>query len=85
MLYAKIDNEYKDSEENAKKIVFSRTLKWVNRLYPAENKEISIKPGKISSQLQYCYDTLFQGFRNAIEAVLTADYNDQITMRNQMK
>ena len=79
MLYAKINNEYKDSEENAKKIVFSRTLKWVNRLYPAENKEVSIKPGKISSQLQYGYDTLFQGFRNAIEAVLTADYNDQIT------
>ena len=45
MLYAKINNEYKDSEENAKKIVFSRTLKWVNRLYPAENKEVSIKPG----------------------------------------
>ena len=75
MLYAKINNEYKDSEENAKKIVFSRTLKWVNRLYPAENKEVSIKPGKISSQLQYGYETLFQGFRNAIETVLTADYN----------
>ena len=40
MLYAnaKRNQEYVDEEEMAKKIVFERTIKWVNKLYPDEQK-----------------------------------------------
>ena len=79
MLYARANREYVNDEEIAKKIAFERTISFVNRLYPDEQKEVSLKPQKISGQLQYGYDTLFQSFRTAIESVITQDFNDQIT------
>jgi hypothetical protein len=79
MLYARANREYVNDEEIAKKIAFERTLSFVNRLYPEDQKEVSLKPQKISGQLQYGYDTLFQSFRTAIESVITQDFNDQIT------
>jgi hypothetical protein len=79
MLYARINQEYVNEDEIAKKIAFERTLSFVNRLYPDENKEVSLKPSKMNGQLQYGYDTLFQSFRTAVESVITQDFNDQIT------
>jgi hypothetical protein len=79
MLFAKRNQAYVDDEEQAKKVVFDRTIKWVNRLYPDDNKEVGLRPGKISSQLQYGYDSLFESFRSAIEQVLSASYNDELT------
>jgi hypothetical protein len=38
-----------------------------------------MKPGQLSSQLKYGFDSLFEGFRSAIEQVLAADYNGDIT------
>ena len=79
MLSTRANREYVNDEEIAKKIAFERTISLVNRLYPDEQKEVSLKPQKISGQLQYGYDTLFQSFRTAIESVITQDFNDQIT------
>ena len=79
MLFARRNQAYVDDEEQAKKITFDRTIKWVNRLYPDENKEVKLTPVKISSQLQYGYDTLFESFRSSIEQVLSASYNDDKT------
>jgi len=79
MLFAKRNQAYVDDEEQAKKITFERTIKWVNRLYPEENKEVKLTPVKISSQLQYGYDTLFESFKSSVEQVLSASYNDDKT------
>ena len=78
MLYARINKEYINQDELAKKIVFERTISQVNKLY-GEQKEVSMKPGQLSSQLKYGFDSLFEGFRSAIEQVLAADYNGDIT------
>ena len=79
MLFARRNQAYVDDEEQAKKITFERTIKWVNKLYPEENKEVKLTPVKISSQLQYGYDTLFESFKSSIEQVLSASYNDDKT------
>ena len=63
MLYARANREYVNDEEIAKKIAFERTLSFVNRLYPEDQKEVSLKPQKISGQLQYGCDALFQPLR----------------------
>lgn len=78
MLYARINKEYINQDELAKKIVFERTISQVNRLYK-DQKEVALKPGQLSSQLKYGFDSLFEGFRSAIEQVLAADYNGDIT------
>ena len=59
MLYARANQEYVNDDEISKRIAFERTIKWVNRLYPDDQKEVSLKQQKISGQLQYGYDTLF--------------------------
>ena len=55
MLYARANREYVNDEEIAKKIAFERTLSFVNRLYPEDQKEVSLKPQKISGQLTIRY------------------------------
>ena len=82
MLYAnaKRNQEYIDEEELAKKIVFERTVKWVNKLYPDDNKEVSLKkPDKLSSQLQYELDKLFGSFRASVDELINASYNNSIS------
>jgi len=79
MLFARRNQAFVDDEEQSKKIVFERTLKWVKRLYPEENKEVALTPVKISSQLQYGYDSLFESWRSAVEQLLSANYNDELT------
>ena len=44
-----------------------------------------MKPGQLSSQLEYGFDSLFEGFRSAIEQVLGAEYNGDITTQKRMK
>ena len=78
MLYAnaKRNQEFVDDEEQSKKIVFDRTIKWVNKLYPADNKEASLKPGTLTNLLQYGYDSVFESWRSSIEQLLSATYHD---------
>ena len=38
-----------------------------------------MKPGQLTSQLKYGYESLFESFRSAIEQVLSADYNNELT------
>ena len=38
MLFARRNQAFVDDEEQSKKIVFERTLKWVKRLYPEKRK-----------------------------------------------
>ena len=78
MLYARINKEYINQDELAKNIVFERTISQVNKLYK-DQPEVAMKPGQLSSQLKYGFDSLFEGFRSAIEQVLAADYNGDIT------
>jgi hypothetical protein len=78
MLYARINKEYINQDELAKKIVFERTISQVNKLYK-DQPEVAMKPGQLSSQLKYGFDSLFEGFRSAIEQVLSAEYNGDIT------
>ena len=58
MLYARINKEYINQDELAKKIVFERTISQVNRLYK-DQPEVAMKPGQLSSQLKYGFDSLF--------------------------
>ena len=78
MLYARINKEYINQDELAKKVVFERTISQVNRLYK-DQPEVAMKPGQLSSQLKYGFDSAFEGFRGAIEQVLNAEYNGDIT------
>ena len=78
MLYARINKEYINQDELAKKIVFERTISQVNKLYK-DQPEVAMKPGQLSSQLKYGFDSLFEGFRSALEQVLSAEYNGDIT------
>ena len=50
MLYARINKEYINQDELAKKIVFERTISQVNKLY-GEQKEVAMKPGKYNKHL----------------------------------
>lgn len=77
MLYAKRNQAYADDEELAKKKVVDRTLLWVKTLHP--DTEVSIQPTKMSSQLKYGYDSLFEAFKSAIEQVLSASLNNELT------
>ena len=52
MLFARMNKEYVNEDELAKKIAFSRTISFVNKLYPADNPEVASKPGQLSSQLK---------------------------------
>ena len=76
MLYAnaKRNQEYVDEEEMAKKIVFERTIKWVNKLYP--DKEVALKPASLTNLLQYGYDSVFESWKSSIEQLLSATYHD---------
>ena len=78
MLYAnaKRNQEYVDQEEMAKKIVFERTIKWVNKLYPDDNKEVAMKPTSLTNLLQYGYDSVFESWKSSIEQLLSATYHD---------
>ena len=75
MLYAR-NQEYVDEEENAKRIAFERTIAFVNKLYPDENKEVSLKPGSLTTQLKYGYESLFESWKSSVEGVLSATYSD---------
>ena len=79
MLFARMNKEYVNEDELAKKIAFSRTISFVNKLYPKENPEVALKPGQLTNQLQYGFESLFESFRSAIEQVLSADYNNELT------
>ena len=57
MLFAKMNKEYVNEDELAKKIAFERTISFVNKLYPKENPEVALKPGQLTSQLKYGYET----------------------------
>ena len=85
MLFARRNQAFVDDEEQSKKIVFERTLKWVKRLYPEENKEVALTPVKISSQLQYGYDSLFESFRSAVEQVLSASYDGELASQKSFE
>ena len=74
-----MNKEYVNEDELAKKIAFERTISFVNKLYPKENPEVALKPGQLTSQLQYGFESLFESFRSAIEQVLSADYNNELT------
>ena len=77
-LYTRANNEYINQDELAKRIAFERTISQVNKYY-GDEKEVSIKPGQLTSQLRYGFDSLFENFRNAIEQVLAEEYNGDLT------
>ena len=77
-LYTQINNEYINQDELAKRIAFERTISQVNKYY-GDEKETSIKPGQLTSQLRYGFDSLFENFRNAVEQVLAEEYNGDLT------
>ena len=79
MLFARMNKEYVNEDELAKKVAFERTISFVNKLYPKESPEAALKPGQLTSQLKYGYESLFESFRSAIEQVLSADYNNELT------
>ena len=78
MLHARINREYIDDDEMAKKITFERTLAWV-KLYPEEAREVAMQQGTLSGSELYAFDNMFESFRNSIETVLSSDYHDQTT------
>ena len=79
MLHARINREYIDDDEMAKKKTFERTLAWVNKLYPEESREVAMQQGTLSGSEIYAFDSMFESFRNSIETALSSDYHDQTT------
>ena len=77
-LSTRANNEYINQDELAKRIAFERTISQVNKYY-GDEKEVSMKPGQLTSQLRYGFDSLFENFRNAIEQVLAEEYNGDLT------
>ena len=77
-LSTRANNEYINQDELAKRIAFERTISQVNKYY-GDEKEVSIKPGQLTSQLRYGFDSLFENFRNSIEQVLAEEYNGDLT------
>ena len=77
-LYTRANNEYINQDELAKRIAFERTISQVNKYYDDE-KETSLKPAQLTSQLRYGFDSLFENFRNSIEQVLAEEYNGDLT------
>ena len=76
-LSTRANNEYINQDELAKRIAFERTISQVNKYY-GDEKEVSIKPGQLTSQLKYGFDSLFENFRNAIEQILSEEYNGDL-------
>ena len=64
-----MNKEYVDEDELAKKIVFDRTLRFVNNLY-GDEPEVSLQQDQLTPGMQYSYDTLFEDFKGAINQVL---------------
>ena len=64
-----MNKEYVDEDELAKKILFDRTLRFVNNLY-GDEPEVSLQQDQLTPGLQYSYDTLFEDFKDAINRVL---------------
>ena len=64
-----MNKEYVDEDELAKKIVFDRTLRFVNNLY-GDEPEVSLQQDELTPTMQYSYDTLFEDFKGAINQVL---------------
>ena len=82
-LYTRANNEYINQDELAKRIAFERTISQVK--YYGDEKEVSIKPGQLTSQLRYGFDSLFENFRNSVEQVLAEEYNGDLTNQKLMK
>ena len=81
MLYAtRINKEYVNEDELAKSRVREFYRKQNEAMY-GEEKETKMSPGALSSQLKYGIDSLFENFRNAVEQVLAADYNGDLTQQ----
>ena len=77
-LSTRANNEYINQDELAKRIAFERTISQVNKYY-GDEKETSLKPAQLTSQLRYAFDSLFENFRNSIEQVLAEEYNGDLT------
>ena len=67
-----MNKEYVDEDELAKKIVFDRTLRFVNNLY-GDEPEVSLQQDQLTPTMQYSYDTLFEDFKGAINQVLESE------------
>lgn len=80
MLYARMNREYVNEDELAKSRVREFYRKQNEAMY-GEEKETKMSPGALSSQLKYGIDSLFENFRNAVEQVLAADYNGDLTQQ----
>ena len=81
MLYVtRINKAYVNEDELAKSRVREFYRKQNEAMY-GEEKETKMSPGALSSQLKYGIDSLFENFRNAVEQVLAADYNGDLTQQ----
>jgi len=80
MLYARINKEYVDEDALANRRVLGMYRKQNGLMYGKE-QETSLKPQNLSGQLKYGIDSLFENFRNAVEQVLSADYNGDLTQQ----
>ena len=80
MLYARMNKEYVNEDELAKRVVmgFYRTQ---NEAMYGKEKEVGGDPQALSSNLKYGIDSLFENFRNSVEQVLSADYNGDLTQQ----
>ena len=78
MLYARANREYVNHDELAKKIALDIVIRQSS--LPEDQKEVSLKPQKISGQLQYGYDTLFQLRVSSPRTLMI-----KLPMRNLMK
>ena len=82
-LYTRANNEYINQDE-LENVLHLNVQYQVNKYY-GDEKEVSIKPGQLTSQLRYGFDSLFENFRNAIEQVLAEEYNGDLTNQKLMK
>ena len=69
------NQEYINADRLINKEVINRQFAHIQSF-----KEEYLKPNVVDSSMKYSFDKLFEDFRNSVEGILSADYEDNLTL-----
>ena len=71
----RVNHEYINADRLINKEVINRQFAHIQSF-----KEEYLKPNVVDSSMKYSFDKLFEDFRNSVEGILSADYEDNLTL-----
>ena len=71
----RVNQEYINADQLINREVMNRQFALINSF-----KNETSKANTIDSNIKYSFDKLFEDFRNAVEGILSADYEDNLTL-----